>query len=57
MQFLLDRIWRPPIGVDTFPADHDKYYKPWGFIIYRTCYASESKQQWEQLLELACFSS
>lgn len=48
---IVRRTWRPPINVDINPADHDKHYKPWGFTLYRTCYTSESDQQWKLLID------
>jgi hypothetical protein len=51
IQDILRRIYRPPINVNICPADYDKHYKPWGFTLYRTCYAPESNQQWKLLVD------
>ena len=51
VQSIVRRTWRPPVNVDIDSADHDKYYKPWGFMIYRTCYTPESDQQWKLLID------
>ena len=48
---IVHRTWRPPIGVEISPADHDKQYKLWGFVLYRTCYSHESNQQWKALID------
>jgi hypothetical protein len=48
---ILGRVWRPPINVYLDPADDHKYYKTWGFTLYRTSYSPESEQQWKLLID------
>ncbi|KAH6618456.1 hypothetical protein C7974DRAFT_440669 [Boeremia exigua] len=50
VQDILKRTWRPPLNTTILPADHDKHYKPWGFVLYRTCYSPASEPQWHALL-------
>lgn len=50
-QRLVHRTWRPPFNVDILPFDHDRHYKQWGFVIYRTYYGPESDQQWTMLIK------
>ncbi|RFN43173.1 hypothetical protein FIE12Z_12575 [Fusarium flagelliforme] len=58
LSLMIDHVWKPPrrpIGSKT-PAfnktlpENLKYYKYWGFTIYRTYYGPSSDEHWETLL-------
>ncbi|RBR26169.1 uncharacterized protein FIESC28_01060 [Fusarium coffeatum] len=58
LSWMIDCVWRPPkrpLGSKTPPLDKTlpenlKYYKFWGFTIYRTYYGPSSDEHWETLL-------
>ncbi|KAJ4252462.1 hypothetical protein NW762_011063 [Fusarium torreyae] len=56
---LIDFVWKPPRqpGVVRRPLDrtlpeNSKYFRNWGFTVYRTYYGPESDKHWNILLDL-----
>lgn len=56
---MIDLIWRPPrkepgvkmSRIDRKLPENFKYYRNWGFTIYRTYYNPESDKHWDMLLD------
>ncbi|KAH7154598.1 hypothetical protein DER46DRAFT_561822 [Fusarium sp. MPI-SDFR-AT-0072] len=56
---MLDYLWKPPRkepavksrALNRFDVENFKYYKNWGFTIYRTYYGQSSDKHWSTLLD------
>ncbi|KAM0376609.1 hypothetical protein ACHAPY_007155 [Fusarium culmorum] len=56
---MIDLVWKspkPPPGtkrrvLDRTLPENFKYFRNWGFTIYRTCYGTESDEHWNTLLQ------
>ncbi|KAH7236685.1 hypothetical protein BKA59DRAFT_534387 [Fusarium tricinctum] len=57
---MFDLIWKPPRGppivkrrpLDKMLPENFKYFRNWGFTIYRTYYGAESDEHWNTLVTI-----
>ena len=57
---MFDLIWKPPRGppivkrrpLDKMLPENFKYFRNWGFSIYRTYYGPESDEHWNTLVTI-----
>ncbi|KAJ4194606.1 hypothetical protein NW759_016491 [Fusarium solani] len=52
---MIRQVWRTPRGTKLAPngrknPENFRYYRKWGFTIYRTYYGKESDEHWQALL-------